>query len=322
MKLQETIQAAAVGNILSAKENLLNRFFKFAAVSVNTQTTYRKALKQMFEYFIDNDIAAPAREDLQNWRDAMIDEGKSASTIQLYLTAAKVLFRWLAQEGIFPNIADHLKSGVKISNTHKKDALSIKQANDLLKTASKSTDLKTLRLKAVIALKLTAGLRDIEICRADICDIRQIEGRNFLYVQGKGRVDKAECVEIAPAVLKAIQTYLKAREKAAGKKLGRKEPLFVSTARRNKNARLQTQTISREIKAALRNTKSIGDISTVTSHSLRHAAACIMIQQKVSLENVKICLRHKHLTTTLIYSNVINRLNCRAEITAAKALKI
>ena len=138
----------------------------------------------------------------------------------MYLTAAKVLFRWLAQEGIYSNVADHLKSRVKISTAHKKDALSLSQANALLKYASKGNDLKSLRLKAVIALKLTSGLRDIEVVRADICDIRQIEGRNFLFVQGKGKFDKSDCVEIAPAVMKAIQQYLKAREKAAGKKLG------------------------------------------------------------------------------------------------------
>ena len=299
---------------------LISRFLRFAAVSPNTEVTYKKSLKQLAKHFADNEIEKPARADLENWRDSLIDSGKSASTIQLYLSACKLFFRWLAQEGIFPNIADNLKSRVRISNNHKKDALTLKQANNLLKAASKGTSLKALRLKAVIALKITTGLRDIEIVRADICDIRQIDGRNFLYTQCKGHYSKDEMVEIAPAVMKAINAYLKAREKAAGKKLGRREPLFVSTARRNKNCRLQTQTISREIKAALRSICI--DTSTITSHSLRHTAACLMIQQGVSIENVKMCLHHRQLQTTLIYLNVINRINNRAEITIAQVLRI
>jgi integrase/recombinase XerC len=162
---------------------------------------------------------------------------------------------------------------------------------------------------------LSTGLRTIEICRANICDIRQNEGNFYLYVQGKGRFDKSESVLIAPKVYKLIQTYLKVRGKVL-----KNSPLFVSTSRRNKNSRLDTQTIRKMIKSNLR---AIGaDSPTLSAHSLRHTAATVMIQHGEKLYNVQMVLRHKNLATTMIYNNAINRFNNRAEIDAAKILLI
>ena len=277
-------------------------------------------MKQLFSYFADNGIEKPTRADLENFRDYLIDSGKSASTICLYLTATKLFFRWLAQEGIFPNVADHLKNRVKVDNSnHKKDALSIKQAKEL-QSVIKGNDIKALRDSAIIALMITTGARSIEVVRADICDIRQTEGNYYLYVQGKGRSEKAECVLVADKVYKKIQEYLKAREKAAGKKLGKNSPLFVSTSRRNKDSRLETQTIRKMVKGNLR---KIGiDTPTITCHSLRHTAATVMIMQKQELYNVQMVLRHKNLATTMIYNNFVNRMKNRAEIAAARVLII
>lgn len=298
---------------------LISRWLKFAAVSEKSIATYKGALKQLFIYFLNNSISKPARMDIENFRDMLIDSGKSASTVCLYMTACKLFFRFLAQENIYSNVADHVKNRVKISNNHKKDSLSVKQANDLLKSVN-GDKLKDLRNKAIISLMLTSGLRSIEICRANVCDIRQIEGRNFLYVQGKGRFEKSECVEVPEKVMKVINIYLKAREKAANKKIGRMEPLFVSTARRNKNCRLNTRTIRGLVKDNLR---KIGvDSPTVTCHSLRHFAASTMVMKNQSLPNIQMALRHKNLATTMIYLNYFSRIKNRAECAVAEVLRI
>ena len=294
-------------------ENLMERFIKFAGVAEKSATTYITALRQMFKYFRANNITAPKRENLEDWRDGLIDGGKSASTIQLYLCSAKLFFKWLAQEEIYKNIADNLKSRVKISSSHKKDALSAKQSKDLLKSAKGKNSLKDKRNAAIVAMMMTAGLRTIEICRADVGDIRTIDGAIFLYVQGKGRFDKTECVRIAPQVYSLIQKYLKARGKVTGN-----EPLFTSTSNRCKNARLDTQTIRKMIKANLR---EIGlDSSRLTAHSLRHTAATVMLLAGIELAKVQMVLRHKSINTTLVYSHAIERLKNTAELSAANAI--
>ena len=294
-------------------ENLMERFIKFAGVAEKSATTYITALRQMFKYFRANNITAPKRENLEDWRDGLIDGGKSASTVQLYLTSAKLFFRWLAMENVYPNVADNLKSRVKISHEHKKDALSAKQSKDLLKAAKGKGTLKDLRDRAIIGLMLTAGLRTIEICRADVGDIRTINGATFLFVQGKGRSEKAESVRIAPQVVSLIRAYLKARGKTKSN-----EPLFVSTSNRCKNQRLDTQTIRKMVKANLR---GIGlDDSRLTAHSLRHTAATTMILAGVELSKVQMVLRHKSISTTMIYNNAVERLTNTAELSAANAI--
>ena len=294
-------------------ESIIGRFIKFAGVAEKSANTYIAALRQMFKYFNENSVVNPARTDLENWRDLLIDGEKSASTVQLYITSAKLFFRWLAQEEIYKNIADNLKSRVRISHEHKKDALTAKQSKALLKSAKGKNSLKDKRNAAIIGLMLTAGLRTIEISRANVGDIRTTDGATFLYVQGKGRSEKAESVRIAPQVYSLIQSYLKARGKVADT-----EPLFVSTSNRSKNKRLGTQTIRKTVKALLR---GIGlDDSRLTAHSLRHTAATQMILAGVELPKVQMVLRHKNINTTMIYNNAIERMKNDAEVSAANAI--
>lgn len=293
-----------VNNLFS--DSLVNRWLKFAGVAQKSITTYTTSIKQMFRYFNENSIVNPTREDLENWRDSLIDGGKSANTVRLYIASCKLFFRWLAQEELYKNIADHLKSRVKVSAEHKKDFLSKEQSRQLLNFAKGKGTLKDLRDRAIIALMLTAGLRTIEICRADVKDIRRVNGCYFLYVLGKGRTEKAESVRIAPQVYKLIQDYLKMRGKVKGD-----EPLFVSTSNRSKNKRLDTQSVRKLIKADLR---GIGlDSDRLSAHSLRHTAATQMLLNGVKLEEVQQVLRHRNITVTQIYNHAIQRLKNQGE---------
>lgn len=300
MKDLVTIESAAVDTQNGLLDSaIVESWLKFVRKSASTIVTYKKCLKQLAKYFADNNIAVPARADLENWEDSLIDSGKSPSTIQLYLSAAKLFFRWLAQEGICPNIADHLQSRVKVNHDmHKKSALTAKQAAKLLK-AVKGKDLKALRDRAIISLMVTTGIRSISVVRANICDIRQEQGRIFLYFQSKGKNDKLDCVQIRSEVYKLIQAYLKAR-----KEKNFAAPLFVSTSRRNNNQRLETQTISRMVKGYLR--ESVGDFSTLTCHSLRHTAITLALKGGASMEEAKVFAAHRNIQTTFIYNHAIN----------------
>ena len=188
-----TPEPAQVVTVKSFGDNLIERFVKFAGVKPESQRTYAKALRQLFAYLADNSITNPTRENLIDWLDSMKAQKKSASTIQLYLTATKIFFRWLAQENLYPNVADHMKSGVKLSHNHKKDALSTEQCAELIRSVKciskvkrQRNELQELRDKAILSLMTTAGLRTVEVARADIENLRFFCGKVFLYVQGKG----------------------------------------------------------------------------------------------------------------------------------------
>ena len=298
----------AVDNSNLFSDVLVSRWLKFAGVADKSVATYSIAIRQLFKYFRDNEIVNPKREDLENWRDGLIDGGKSAATIQLYLTSAKIFFRWLSMENIYPNVADHLKNRVKISGDHKKDALNAEQSAQLLKAIT-GDSVKSKRDRAIVALLLTAGLRTIEICRADVGDIRN----GFLFVLGKGRSEKTESVKLAAPVQNLIADYLESRGK-----VDNTDPLFTSTSNRCKSARLDTQTVRKLVKTLLR---GIGlDSDKLTAHSLRHTAALQMLLNGAKLEQVQQVLRHRSLNTTMIYNHSIERMKNNAEDLAANAI--
>lgn len=290
---------------------LVERFIRFAGVNEKSAITYKIALKQLRKYFSSNAIAMPTREDLEIWRDAMIAERKSASTIQLYLTATKIFFRWLSQEGIYPNIADHLKSRVKISHDHKKDALTSKQAGKLIRGVE-GDSVKSKRDRAIIGLMSSTGVRCIEVCRADVADMVEQFGKTYLLIQGKGRSSKDAKILVPSQVAELIREYLESRGKAEG------EPLFVSTSNHNRGQRLTSHSISKMVKAHLR---EIGlDSARLTAHSLRHTAATTMIIAGVELTKVQQVLRHVNINTTMIYNNAVERMRNTAEQTAADSI--
>lgn len=290
----------------------VDSWLKFSGISVNSERTYRKSLKQLFTFFAANNITAPTREDLLSWLDSLKAEHRSPSTIALYLTAAKIFFRWLALEGFFPNIADHLKSGVKPAHGHKKDSLDTDQCRKLVDSVNVhgKNDVQGLRNRAILSLLVSCGLRCAEVEFADVGDIRFERGKKFLFVQGKGRSSSDEKVLLPVQVAAAISEYLRARGKVRAN-----DPLFISTSRRNCGARLTSQSISKIVKRHLR---GLGwDSPRLTAHSLRHSTATNLVFEGVDLPSVQMVLRHKDLSTTMIYAAAWKRYNNVAEQTLA-----
>ena len=292
--------------------SLIERFIRFAGVSEKSASTYKTALRQLAKYFAANAITAPTREDLEMWRDGLIADKKSPATVQLYLTSAKLLFKWLAQENVYPNIADNLKAKVKVNHEHKKDALTAKQAGSLIRNVV-GTNVKSKRDRAVLAAMASIGLRCIEVSRLDVADMIHEFGRTYLLIQGKGHSSKDAKVLLPAQVEALIRDYLKARGNVDDN-----QPLFTSTANRNRGSRLSTQTISKMVKAQLR----AAGLNTprLTAHSLRHTAATTMILAGCNLTQVQQVLRHVSIVTTQIYNNAVERMKNTAEQTAANAI--
>lgn len=291
-------------------ETLVSQWLKFADVSEKSVKTYNKAIRRFFVYLHDNNITAPVADDVYNWRDSLKAENKSASTVNLYLTSCKLFFKFLAQRNIYKNIAEHVK-GCKLTNEHKREALTAQQGKNVIKSFDTST-LAGLRDRAMTALMMTCGLRTIEVSRANVGDMVKSYGRTALYVQGKGRTDRRECVMIPVQIEIMINEYLEARGQVTDD-----APLFAGIGNRNKGGRLTTDTISRIVKAAF---KSNGlNSKRLTAHSLRHSAATAMLLAGMELTQVQQVLRHKNINTTLVYSHHLDRLKNHAEEAAANA---
>lgn len=293
----------------SIDTHMYDRYFQYLDVKQKTAQTYARALRQMFKYLAENNIEQPTRDDLIAYREHLRGRVKPA-TVQAYVTAMRLFFKWAALEGLYPDVAEHLK-GAKIERDHKKDYLNSTQTKKILKGIDRST-LKGVRDYAILTTMFTGGLRTIEVSRANIEDLRTLGNDAVLYVQGKGKDEKNEFVKIPAPVEDAIRAYLKARGTTP-----ETAPLFTSTSNNSKGGRLSTRSISGIVKGYL---QAAGfDSDRLTAHSLRHTAVTLSLLAGKSLQEVQQFARHANIATTQIYAHNLDRAanQCSAAVAAA-----
>lgn len=292
-------------------EDLFARYINYLDTSPKTVETYTKALRRLFNFFALNGITQPRREDIIAYREALEAEGLKPTTRQNYITAARIFFKWTAQEGLYPNIADHIK-GAKINRDHKKDYLTSRQVKEVLDGIERDTE-QGLRDYAIFVLMVTGGLRTIEVTRANIEDLRPAGESIVLYIQGKGREEKTEFIKISPPVEKAIRAYLEARGEAE-----QSAPLFVSLSNNNRGSRLSTRTISGIIKTRLQ--EAGYNSERLTAHSLRHTAVTLSLLAGKDLAEVQQFARHSNIATTMIYNHSLDRARNSCSEAIAQAI--
>lgn len=304
------VQSSAVAAQESLNGEYVSRWISYIDAKPRTVETYSKALKRFFAYMNDQGIARPSREDIVSYRDYLKQEHKP-TTVQGYMVAVKLFFQWTAQEGLYPNVAEHVK-GAKLDREHKKDYLTSKQVVKMLGGIDTSTE-RGKRDYAILSLMVTSGLRTIEVVRANVEDIRTVADYTVLFIQGKGRDERTDYVKIAEPVEDAIRSYLKERGNCDGK-----EPLFTSAANRNNGGRLTTRSVSRLAKEHM---VDVGlDSDRLTAHSLRHTTATLNLLNGGSVEETQQILRHTNINTTMIYSHALERAKNNSESRVADVI--
>ena len=281
---------------------VLDDFKRNLDATPKTKETYIKGVKVFIEWCNKNDISEVTHATLIQYKEDLMTD-KKASTISMYMTALKKLYKYLETKGI-KNIASDLK-GAKQKRNYSKDPLTLDQTKELLKSIDRTTQ-EGKRNYALIHLLVTTGLRTIEIERANIEDIRNVANNSVLYVMGKGRDTKDEYVKLTYETLKAINDYLSTR-----KIKDNKEPLFISLSDRTNGQRLKTRSIRDIIKKAYRNIGINSD--KITTHSLRHTAITLSLLGGTPLQEVQQMARHSNINTTMIYAHNLKRIESNAE---------
>ena len=289
-------------------QGMYSQWISYIDVTEQTRKTYEKALKQFFLYLGNNGISNPTRQDILDYKAHLL-ETRKATTTQMYIIALRQFFDFCEINGLYENIAKNIK-GAKVQKGFKKDYLTKAQIKDLLANTNTDTT-EGARDYAILCLMLTTGIRTIEVVRAKTEDIKPLGNDIVLYLQGKGRQDKTECVKVAPVVLEAIKKYRTMLEADS-------EYLFVSLSNKNKGGQLTTRSISRIVSKYLQlaNLKS----DRLTAHSMRHTAITQMLLNGATLEEARQVARHSNINTTLIYNHAIERANNNSEIALAEAI--
>lgn len=241
------------------------------------------------------------------------------NTVKQYLQSVRQFFSWTAANGYYPNIAANIHAPKVRQDTHKKDALTAadvftieqsitaaadakisaaaKNAKDTAGRIDRATE-QGKRLFAMYLLAVNAGLRTIEISRANIKDIENRNGTAFIYIYGKGHTEADQKKPIAPQVYEALRDYIDSRADNPTEN----SPLFVATGNRSGGKRLAVTTISTMLKRAMQ--QAGYNSERITAHSLRHTAGTNVQELTGNLYLTQQYMRHASPATTEIYLHV------------------
>ena len=321
----------------------IDNFIAYIDRGEKTTRTYITNLRQFAAWLKYAEISRPVRQDIISYRQYLTAEHEAIqldplsvsgwsyrtdaagsrvivkckpNTVKLYLQSVCQFFKWLASEGLYPNIAENIHAPKVKQDNHKKEALSAADvltieksitANAEQRAVSAATNNKDTagrinrateqgkRLYAMYLLAVNCGLRTIEISRANIKDIEVKGGIAYLYVWGKGHTEADTKKTLAPAVKAAIDDYLASRTDAKTAN----SPLFVSTGNRSGGKRIATTTISTMLKRAMQ--EAGFDSERITAHSLRHTAGTNVQEITGNLYLTQQYMRHANPATTEIY---------------------
>lgn len=278
--------------------------------------SYRQWLEAEHEAIQLDDTAPDGWTYRANGAGAPVMVKCKPNTVQQYLRSVKQFFAWTAANGYYPNIALNIHAPKVDHDTHRKDSLtaaevmsietditgraSEREAEAALSAKDKAGKIQRSgeqgkRLLAIYLLAVTAGLRTIEISRANVKDLEIKGGEAWLYIWGKGHSEPDQKKAIAPEVAAAIKEYLAVRtDRPTGN-----SPLFVSTGNRSGGQRIAETTISKMIKEAMR--EAGFDSERLTAHSLRHTAGTAVMEITGDIYATQQYMRHRDPKTTEIY---------------------
>lgn len=258
--------------------------------------TYRRSLNEFIRWFSHPRSDFRFRvEDIEAYKTYLMSERKlSQVSVSTYLTALRRLCDFMVATGQLPENPAKQVKGNRRPSEHTRAVLSEAEVDRLLASFDQVTQMGK-RDQAIMYMMLFAGLGEIEIVRADLADLNQHDsGGWYLRVQGKGRSDKDQLVPIDPPVMDKIRLYLDTRGR-----IRPEEPIFVSHGHRSDGERLNT----RSVRGRINHWLELAEIKRagITPHSLTHTAALIWLRQGMTVEELKIRMRHGTFDTTMIY---------------------
>lgn len=272
-------------------EEFISEMDSKKSVQDNTKWVLNRFITWMVKSGID--VRNPRRADIIHYKNAIIDEGKTPTTVNRYLAPVRSFFAWLERIGVYTNIAAGIKSP-KDDRDFRKDYLKPDQIIQLLSSIPVER-ITGLRDYAMINLMVCTGLRRVEVMRLTISDMIQVDGEMVLKIQRKGRTYK-EKIKIENEVYDPIEMYLVARTSYSDS-----DPLFANHSR-HAHSQLSKEMFSKIVKKYLTN---ISTSKRLTCHSLRHSAAINLLSLGKSIYDVKELLGHKSVETTQHYLRAI-----------------
>ena len=251
---------------------------------------------------------------IRRWLTRLETSGMSAASQARKLSCIRQLYRFAFSEGLRSDDPTGSLDSPRTTRPLPK-VLSEADVDQLLRAAetgvanakTPSARLRATRTHALLELLYATGLRVSELVGLPASTVRK--DHNFLLVTGKG--NKERMVPFGDKAKVAVSHYLGELEAMRLSKAGTdaSQWLFPST---DGVAHLSRQQFARDLKSlAGRVGLSVQDLSP---HVLRHAFASHLLQNGADLRSVQQLLGHADISTTQIYTHVLEqRLHAMVE---------
>jgi integrase/recombinase XerD len=273
----------------------------------NTLDAYRRDLTDFAE-FLTRAGQSFGGAQTQTLRDYLADldtRGFKSSSVARRLSAMRHLFRFLLNERIRSDDPAAILSGPKRGRGLPK-VLSISDVDRMLTRAKELTQtdaspaqrLRALRLHCLLEVLYATGLRVSELVSLPQSAARR--DVRMIVVRGKG--NKERLVPLNEASRQAMADYLAAMEvmKPERKKAAPSKWLFPSFG---ESGHLTRQHFARDLKELA--AASGLPPRLVSPHVLRHAFASHLLHNGADLRIVQTLLGHTDISTTQIYTHVV-----------------
>jgi len=238
--------------------------------------------------------------DVKAYRQALVSEGYKSASIAHKLVVLRRFYQAAVSSGLR---ADNPVAGVRPPrNKRAAEDLGFLSEVDLamlFRVVPKSSEVKDLRDRAMLALMGLHGLRTVEIKRSNVEDLKEGE-TPALLVHGKNR-DRV--VYLRPDVVEALTSYLKARGLVATDSEG--IPLFAAVGNHAGGRRISRRGLRKVVDAYLR--KAELKRPGLSNHALRHTSATLAYKYTQDLRAVQEMLGHADPKTTGRYAHVVDR---------------
>jgi integrase/recombinase XerD len=291
----------------SSDAPLLDLFLDMLAAergaAVNTLAAYRQDLDDFVADLAaaGKSVATADSDDVRAHLGRLTRRGFKASSLARRLSAIRQLFRFLHAEGHRRDNPAAVLEGPKRGQTIPK-ILTIGEVDSLLAAARGAMAaeempvaerLRAARLNCLLEVLYATGLRVSELVALPASAARRSE--RMLIVRGKG--DRERMVPLNDAAKRAMTDY-RALLSEAGR--GESKWLFPSFGA---SGHITRQHFARELKelAAATGLRA----SRVSPHVLRHAFASHLLQNGADLRSVQTLLGHADISTTQIYTHVL-----------------
>jgi integrase/recombinase XerD len=270
----------------------------------NTLAAYRNDLADLSAYLREHgrNIAVASTDDLRGFLAGLAERGFKVSSLARRLSAVRQLYRFLYAESNRGDDPAAVLEGPRRGRALPK-VLTIAEVDALLKHARANAEnsaqsavqrLRAARLLCLLETVYATGLRVSELVALPASAARR--DQRMLVVRGKG--SKERLVPLNQAARQAMAEYLTLRAEAA--RDVQSKWLFPSFG---EQGHLTRQHFARELKALGAACGIGGD--RLSPHVLRHAFASHLLHNGADLRAVQTLLGHADISTTQIYTHVL-----------------